>query len=300
MRKCDDSCSCFVISFFKAIPAKQDLIYYTELELQPLTFVMEQRTDGGLRSRPGAVQTELPLLWVSAAGVCRDDGHRSAFPPGGKFHPRILLHWIRFKCVFTLWETAAFSFTASSTALALKLQNQRWQRVTAPQPTRRGRPSLYLIHILNYATRHTYCHCDRAPSPLTGWTAVCVCACWPHTSVCCLMSNEILLWHQKSGKVQVPFIPSQYPLQWPVMAFTTGLFRITNWFSHLWKWHFPCSMSGRPNQTKAHISTVHHVTPRRKTRRRGAGTKTKFGLQKNIWIVYRKQAESKSGVSDSL
>lgn len=99
-----------------------------------------------------------PLLWVSAAAVCPDDrdGHRSAFPPGGKFHPRILLHWIRFKCVFTSWETAA-----SSTALALKLQNQRWHRVTAPHPTRRGRPSLYLI--LNYATRHTYCHCDRAP-----------------------------------------------------------------------------------------------------------------------------------------
>lgn len=103
--------------------------------------------------------------------------------------------------------------------------------------------------------------------PLTGWT-----------SVCCLVSNEILLWHQKSGKVQVPFIPSQYPLQWPVMVSTTGLFRMTNWFSHLWKWHFPCLMSGRPNQTKAHMSVVHHVTPRRKARR--AGTKATFGALK--------------------
>lgn len=209
MRKCD--CSCFVISFFKAI--KQGLINYTELELQPWTFVMEQRTDGGA----GQVQTELPpLLWVSAAAVCPDDrdGHRSAFPPGGKFHPWILLHWVRFKCVFTSWETAA-----SSTALALKLQNQRWHRVTAPHPTRRGRPSLYLI--LNYATLTATV---TSSLPLTGWT-----------SVCCLVSNEILLWHQKSGKVQVPFIPSQYPLQWPVMVSTTGLFRMTNWFSHLWK-----------------------------------------------------------------
>lgn len=48
----DDSCSCFLISFFKTIPAKQDRINYTELELQPLTFVMGERTEGGI-TEPG-------------------------------------------------------------------------------------------------------------------------------------------------------------------------------------------------------------------------------------------------------
>lgn len=44
---------------------------------------------------------------------------------------------------------------------------------------------------------------------------------------------------------------------------------------------FPCSMSGRPNQTKGHMSAVHRVTPRRKARR--AGTKATFGaLEKHL------------------